>query len=119
MLIIFKKLVEDTDNLSAKRRRLYGVTKLPGAGKGQQYFINWEQTISWKGGDILSRFNIDVRVTKLGKKNVDVISELHKRGYKVTPGEFSYFKNGRITSPKSDIILEAADKIISEWEAEQ
>lgn len=44
-------------------------------------------------------FKIKVRLAELGKKQVDLIPELEKRGLKVSPAELS-----------------AANEIISEWE---
>lgn len=67
----------------------------------------------------MSRYDMDVRLARLGRKQVDVISELRNRGFRVTPAEFSFFKNGRVTTPKSETVLKAADEIVSQWEAER
>ena len=65
----------------------------------------------------MSRYNINVRLATLGRRKVEIIKELANRGINVTPAQFSNFTNGVQTQPKSEIVLEAADKIISEWEA--
>lgn len=61
-------------------------------------------------------FKIKVRLAELGKKQVDLIPELAKRGLKVNPAELSNAILGRIQQPKTDKILSTANEIISEWE---
>ena len=61
-------------------------------------------------------FKIKVRLAELGKKQVDLIPELAKRGLKVNPTELSNAILGRIQQPKTDKILSAANEIVSEWE---
>lgn len=64
-------------------------------------------------------FEIKVRLVKLGKKQVDLIPELAKRGIKVDPTELSYAIRGITQTPKSAKILSAANEIVSEWEKEK
>lgn len=64
-------------------------------------------------------FKIKVRLAELGKKQVDLIPELEKRGLKANPTELSYAIRGITQSPKSGKILSAANEIVSEWEREQ
>ena len=64
----------------------------------------------------MPRYNIDERLEAIGKSNVDVVRALLDKGYVVDPGAFSRYKTGAIRSPKADVIMEAADKLISEWE---
>lgn len=61
-------------------------------------------------------FKIKVRFAELGKKQVDLIPELAKRGLKVNPTELSNAILGRTQQPKTDKILSAANEIVSEWE---
>lgn len=61
-------------------------------------------------------FKIKVRLAELGKKQVELIPELAKRGLKVNPTELSNAILGRIQQPKTDKILSAANEIVSEWE---
>ena len=61
-------------------------------------------------------FKIKVCLAELGKKQVDLIPELAKRGLKVNPAELSNAILGRIQQPKSDKILSAANEIVSAWE---
>lgn len=67
----------------------------------------------------MTRYNIIVRLAQLRKKQCDVLVELHNRGIIVAASQLSRYINGRENPPKSEIVLEAADKIITEWEAEQ
>ncbi len=58
-----------------------------------------------------------IRVMKLGKRNIDVIEELRRRGYKVALAEFSRFSTGvDTTTAKAQRIREATDEILAEWE---
>lgn len=61
-------------------------------------------------------FKIKVRLVELGKKQVDLIPELAKRGMKVNPTELSLAILGKSQQPKASKILSAANEIISEWE---
>lgn len=64
-------------------------------------------------------FKIKVRLAELGKKQVDLIPELAKRGLKVNPTELSLAILGRKQQPKTDKILSVANEIVSEWEKEK
>lgn len=61
-------------------------------------------------------FKIKVRLAELGKKQLDLIPELAKRGLKVNPTELSLAILGRSQQPKTEKILSAANEIVSEWE---
>lgn len=63
-------------------------------------------------------YNLPVRLVKLRKKQVDIIRELKKRHIKVAESEFSRFINGIESTPKSELVLSEADKIVTEWEQE-
>lgn len=64
----------------------------------------------------MQNYNIPVRLVVLGKKQVDVMRELHRKRIKVTPSELSLFINGLNNPPKSELVLAEADKILTEWE---
>jgi len=64
-------------------------------------------------------FNIKARLIVLGKRVIDLIPELEKRGItKVTPGELSNALNGRNTADKAQSIVTASNGIVTEWEKE-
>ena len=62
--------------------------------------------------------NIRARIIELGKKNVDVMDEMRRRGVTSTPTQFSMSIAGRLAGPKADLIRETTEKIIEEWESE-
>lgn len=64
-------------------------------------------------------FKIKVRLVELGKKQVDLIPELAKKGLKVNPTELSLAIGGKNQQPKMGDILSAANEIVSRWEQEQ
>lgn len=64
-------------------------------------------------------FDIQFRLKKIGKYQVDLIPELAKRGIKTDPTELSYAIRGITQSPKSGKLLSAANEIVSEWERER
>lgn len=64
-------------------------------------------------------FRIKVRLIELGKKNIDLIPELNKRGMNVAPSELSLAINGVLQSPKAEKIVSAANEIVLCWEQEQ
>ena len=64
-------------------------------------------------------FKIKVRLAELGRKQVELIPELAKRGLRVNPTELSCAVRGICQSPKSMKILSAANEIVSEWESER
>lgn len=53
---------------------------------------------------------------KLGKKQTDVIVELHKRGYNVSIPDMSRAMNG-IPRPKYDEVRRRTRELIEEWKA--
>ncbi|MCM1523434.1 MAG: hypothetical protein NC120_03145 [Ruminococcus sp.] len=61
-------------------------------------------------------FKIKVRLAELGRKQVELIPELAKRGIKVNSTELSQALSGTNRQPKMQAILSAANEIISEWE---
>lgn len=64
-------------------------------------------------------FKIKVRLAELGRKQVELIPELAKRGLSVNPTELSLAILGRSQQPKAEKILSAANEIVSEWEKEK
>ncbi len=62
------------------------------------------------------RFNIRARTVAIGKRSRDVIAELRNRGITVSESQYSSALNGMLTGKKADIIIEVADRIITEWE---
>jgi len=81
---------------------------------------NWNAK-NRKGGLNLSRYNMDERLCRLGKgyTYARIIQELISKGIKVDASEISRAKDGLMQTPKADLILQEADKIISRWEAER
>ena len=62
---------------------------------------------------------IKARLAELGKRNIDCIEELHKRGIHATNAEFSWAINKKRLTAKSDEIIAETEKIIKEWEDER
>ena len=70
------------------------------------------------------QYNIIERLAKLRASGhkvyaVDVVRELRKRHITVNSADFSRFVNGVEDPPRSELILSEADKIITEWEAQE
>lgn len=64
--------------------------------------------------------NTKIRLLQLGKKQVDLLDELHKRGYwEIGSPSLSSFLSRRINTPKAYMIRELCDEIITKWEEEQ
>ena len=64
--------------------------------------------------------NIKIRLLQLGKKQVDLLEELHKRGYRtISRQSLSDMINKRLNTPKAFTIRELCDKILDEWEEEK
>ena len=62
-------------------------------------------------------FRIKLRLMELGRKQVELIPELRKRGIeRITPSDLSVALKGDSQSPKSQKILSAANEIVTEWE---
>lgn len=72
----------------------------------------------------MPKYNIPVRLVALGKKQVHLLKEIKNRGI---PGpyvnlyadELSRFITGVSDPPKSDVILDMCDEILTEWEGEE
>ena len=62
---------------------------------------------------------LKVRIMLCGKRDVDVVNELRKRGLCMSSPKFSEALNGYRTGPKPRMILAETEKIVSEWEKEQ
>ena len=64
-------------------------------------------------------FRIKARLADLGKKQVDLIPELAKRGLKVNPTELSQAIKGINQQKKIMNVLSAVNEIVSEWEKQE
>lgn len=71
-------------------------------------------------------FDLDVRLYRLGKRNVDVINALNFANFtykdsvfRTDPTAYGKAKNGLDKSPKALFTMEKANEIVSAWEAEQ
>jgi hypothetical protein len=62
------------------------------------------------------RYSIKARLAQLNKKSKDLIMELEKRGIKIYAPDFSAAINGRLKTPKADLVCDIADQILREWE---
>lgn len=61
--------------------------------------------------------NIKMRLLLLRKKQVDLVAELHKRGYKeVFAPTLCNCINGKLNTPKAFEIRRVCDEILTEWE---
>ena len=71
-----------------------------------------------KEGDLM---DIKIRLLMLGKRQTDLLMPLYTQyGIKANSTELSAaFNPGRGTQPKHKAIREAADEILSGWEAQQ
>ena len=57
------------------------------------------------------------RLLELGKKQVDLLGELRRRGHeRVSPQELSCFISGVVQTPKSTAVLKSVLDILSDWE---
>ncbi len=68
-------------------------------------------------------FDLDVRLYRLGKKNVDVINALNSAGFtyrdsifRTDPTAYGKAKNGLDKSPKALFTMTKANEIVSAWE---
>ena len=62
-------------------------------------------------------FKIKARLAAIGRKQVELIPELRKRGIeKITPADLSNALSGMSQTPKSSAIVSAANEIVTEWE---
>lgn len=63
--------------------------------------------------------NTKIRLLQLGKKQVDLLDELHKMGYKeVSAPTLSTAINKKSFEPKMQLICQLCDNIIEKWENE-
>lgn len=61
--------------------------------------------------------NIKIKLLELGKKQVDLLDEVRKRGYpKLDPSVLSRYINGREIAPQAKAVLALCEDILSEWE---
>lgn len=68
----------------------------------------------------VKQMGIKIRLLQLGKKQVDLLAEIRKRGYKnLQPPALSAYINRKDTTAQAERVLELADEILKEWEAEQ
>lgn len=58
---------------------------------------------------------IKLELIKLGKRQKDVVFELQKLGYKVSPADMSSILSGYLKTPKAEKIIEESEKIIEKW----
>lgn len=64
--------------------------------------------------------DIKIRLIQLGKKQVDLLMEIHRRGHtEVTAAEMSNSLAYRLRTPKSCNIRKWCDEILTEWEKEK
>lgn len=62
--------------------------------------------------------NIKIRLLELGKKQVDLVTEIRKRGYpKLDPTMLSRYIDGRDITPQAKAVLGICEDILDEWEA--
>lgn len=62
--------------------------------------------------------DVKERLERTGKKQVDLIRALRKKGYEVQPPALSSILNDVYTYPKALEIKDAASEIVAEWERE-
>lgn len=62
------------------------------------------------------RYQIKARLAAINKRSADLIEELGKRGIDIYPSDFSAAINGRLKTPKADLVCETSDAILKEWE---
>lgn len=63
---------------------------------------------------------IKLRLLKLGKKQVDLLEEVRKRGYRnLYPTQLSQYILGKIQTAQAEAVLEICRQILVEWENER
>lgn len=62
---------------------------------------------------------LKIELVKLGKRQIDLISELRERGYKINPPDISAYLSGYIVTPKSQEVLKECENIIEGWKADE
>lgn len=65
------------------------------------------------------RYRIKVRLAELGMTSSELIKLLESDGFTVTNSKFSEFISGKRTTPRADVICEAADRILTRIETER
>ena len=61
--------------------------------------------------------NIKIKLLELGKKQVDLLDEVRKRGYpKLDPATLSKYINAHSITPQAKTVLAICDDILNEWE---
>lgn len=64
--------------------------------------------------------NIKIRLLQLGKRQTDLLDELHKMGYnEVEAPTLSNSISYRLRTPKGDMVRELCDQILTKWEQER
>lgn len=58
---------------------------------------------------------IKMKLLELGRKQVDLISELERRGIQTNPAELSNSINGNLNTPKGAKIRQECLYILDEW----
>lgn len=62
---------------------------------------------------------LKARIRLCGKRHIDVVNELRKKGMDISCPKFCEAINGYRTGPKPQLILAEAVKIVTAWEKEQ
>ena len=64
--------------------------------------------------------SVKIRLAKINKKQVDLLKEIRKRGFKnLQPPALSTYINGNSTAPQSEAVMKLVYEILSKWEKEQ
>ena len=62
--------------------------------------------------------NIKIKLLELNKKQVDLLDEIHKRGYPTLPPSLlSRYINRREITPQSKAVLAICEDVLNEWES--
>ncbi len=62
--------------------------------------------------------NIKIKLLELNKRQVDLLDEIHKRGYPtLAPSVLSRYINRREITPQSKAVLAICEDVLSEWES--
>lgn len=60
---------------------------------------------------------IKVRLMSLGRKQMDLLVEIRKRGYpRLQQPQLNAYINGAVTTPQSLVVMQLVDEILTEWE---
>ena len=58
------------------------------------------------------------RLYVMGKKQIDLLAEIHKRGYpNLYEAQLSRYINGRDSGPQANAVRDLVQNILAEWEA--